>query len=294
MEKVGYFKIFIIFTVVLSTNSTRIDKCPVRPSISVLQCTGATGDDLPQQPLPQIELLRLINSSVPKIKKEYIKNFPELKNFQAGSSGIETIEDNTFRNMTYLERINISNNKLRRINPDLLQDCPAIFEFDASGNTQLEIPIDKSFLNTPVLTALILSRCKIEKVSSFTFKNLTGLEHLSLAENNIETLPDDVFESLTKLYSIDLSGNKMKTISRQVFRYMPIKGTVLRFARLTTLSFPRLSNNPWECDCALYPMIQWFKEGNQNEELACVKPDTKKWKEIEDLNCSNNNIATES
>lgn len=272
----GHLTLFIFFIALASAKLTPINKCNVVQK-TMLTCLQATGEDLPKISQPIIEWILFSKSNVPIVKKQYLKNFPGLTDFHAEKSGIETVEDDAFQNMASLNWVDISFNKIKRISPNLFQNCPNMYHFNVSGNTELVIPDNEPFLNAPQLKWLDLQQSNIERLSSFTFKNLPGLKYLSLAKNNIKILPDDVFKSLSNLNSLDLSGNKIRTVSVTVFAHM--KPLVLH-----------LAGNPWDCDCNLNPVIQWSKRNLVKDDAACVKPDTKKWKEVV-LTCPKTNTV---
>lgn len=243
----------------------------------IFGCFKATEKDLAKTPHPGVTRIILSQSTIPTIKKEFFTNFPVLTDFDCNGNEIETIEDDAFQNTALLKYVGFSDNRLKRINPDVFQNCPNIFWFNVSDNANLTIPNNEPFLNAPHLQVLDLQRCNIEKLFSITFKNLTGLTFLSLAGNNIKVLPDDVFKPLNNLEILDLSDNKMETISLQVF------------ADIRPL-FLFLAGNPWECDCALYPVIQWIASFLVKEEITCVKPYDKKWRDVV-LNCPKSTIT---
>lgn len=267
------FLIFFLISVALtSAKVTALNKCNVVQK-TMLTCLGGTGEDLPKTSQPIVEWILFSKSSVvPVIKKAYLKNFPKLTDFHAENSAIEKIEDDAFRNMAELNWVDVAFNKLTTIHPDLFKDSPNMYHFNVSGNTQLVIPEKGPFLNAPQLQWLDLQQSNIEKLSPDTFKNLANLKYLNLARNNIKVLPNDVFKSLTKLNSLDLSGNKLKSAPISVFQHM--KPLVLF-----------LADNPWECDCNLWPVIQWSRRNLVKDNAACVKPDNKIWKEVS-LTCT--------
>lgn len=274
MSKI-FFAFFLVSVALTSAKVTALNKCNVVKN-TMLTCLQATGEDLPKTPQPIVEWILFTKSSVPVVKKDYLKNFPKLTDFHAENAGVERIENDAFKNMAEINWVDVSFNKITTIHPDLFQNCPKMYHFNVSGNTGLVIPEKGPFLNAPQLQWLDLQQSNIEKISPDTFKNLAGLKYLNLAKNNIKVLPNDVFKSQTKLNSLDLSGNKLKTAPISVFQHM--KPLVLH-----------LAGNPWECDCNLWPFMEWTKRNLVKDQVTCVKPSDKKWKEVS-LTCTPNPV----
>ena len=110
----------------------------------------------------------------------------------------------TITNLIYLERINLSGNKIKNI-PYSIKNLKNLRKINLSNNYLKEFP------------------------KSLT--NLENLQYLDLAHNSITNIPDEIKE-LKNLEFIDLRNNKINTL------------TTDSFSELKKLKILRLTNNP--------------------------------------------------
>jgi hypothetical protein len=74
------------------------------------------------------------------------------------------------------------------------------------------------------------------------------LESLNLGSNHITTIELDTFVPMTQLRELDLSNNELHIANR------------LLFDRLAHLQLLHLQTNPWQCDCELRPLVEWWQQ----------------------------------
>lgn len=247
-----------------------MDKCrPVKNTM--LTCLDSTAGDLPKGVNNEIEWLIFTRSNVPVLNKNHLSNFPSLTDLHLKDAKLEKIEDDAFVNSNSLAWVDVSINKLTTIHPDLFKNCREMYYFNVSGNPNLIIPKNSPFLNAPQLKWLLMQNSGIKKLYSETFDKMPSLKFLSLSDNELSTIPSDLFKPLKHLTSLDLSRNNFKSINID----MPTFRTLALY----------MSDNPWECDCSLFPTIEWAKNHRMKDEVRCVKPENKKWQEVTNLNC---------
>ncbi|KAK6643455.1 hypothetical protein RUM43_004960 [Polyplax serrata] len=237
----------------------------------MLTCLDSTAGDLPNAVSDEIEWLIFTRSNVPVLKKQHLANFPSLTDLHLKETNLEKIEDDAFSGSKALAWVDVSLNKLTTINPNLFDGCTAMYYLNVSGNPNLVIPKNEPFLNAPQLKWLLIQNSGVKELYSETFSKLTGLKFLSLSDNELSTIPSDLFKPMKHLTSLDLSRNHFKTINID----MPTFRTLALY----------MSDNPWECDCKLFPTIEWSKNHRIKDEVRCMKPDDKKWQEITTMNC---------
>jgi carboxypeptidase N regulatory subunit len=113
----------------------------------------------------------------------------------------------TFKNMSSLEYLDLSYNKIKHLNS-------AVF----SGHG--------TFSGLTKLTHLSMRRNKISEILTRTFENMSNLEYLDLSYNKIKHLDSDVFRcleslnGLTKLTRLSMQGNKIIDILPGTFKNM--------------------------------------------------------------------------
>ena len=96
------------------------------------------------------------------------------------------------------------------------------------------------------------------------FNGLAELRLLKLSDNRLSRLSNDTFRGLGTLEELDVSGNRLVEVAPRALA--PVARSLIRLDlsenRLRTvdlrqldtaerLSFVRLANNPWTCDCRL-------------------------------------------
>ncbi len=110
-----------------------------------------------------------------------------LKILNASFNEIRVIPKNTFPKLYELHTIDLSNNKIESIAPEVFQPLFGL-----------------RFLN--------LSRNFLKEVTSRTFGKIPTLLELSLRENRIDTLKKEAFTYLISVQNLDLSMNAIETI----------------------------------------------------------------------------------
>ncbi|XP_061438080.1 leucine-rich repeat-containing protein 17 [Rhineura floridana] len=113
------------------------------------------------------------------------------------------------------------------------------------------------------LKHMLLARNKIRKLKNNMFSKYTKLKSLDLQQNEISKIEDEAFFGLNKLTTLLLQHNQLKILSEEVFIYMPL------------LSYLRLYDNPWHCNCqmeTLITMLQLPRNRNLGNYAKCVHP----------------------
>ncbi|XP_044279366.1 leucine-rich repeat-containing protein 17 [Varanus komodoensis] len=113
------------------------------------------------------------------------------------------------------------------------------------------------------LKHILLARNRIRKLKNNVFSNYKKLRSLDLQQNEITRIEDQAFFGLNKLTTLLLQHNQLKTLSEEVFIYMPL------------LSYLRLYDNPWHCNCqmeTLISMLQLPRNRNLGNYAKCAHP----------------------
>ena len=115
---------------------------------------------------------------------------------------ISEILPDTFENMSSLENLDLSFNKINHLNRSM---------FSGSGE----------FNGLTKLTRLNMFSNKISEILPGTFENMDSLENLRLRHNKIDHLDSAVFSGLFKLKHVDLSANKLQYLQPHTFLGLP-------------------------------------------------------------------------
>uniref|UniRef100_A0AAY4ELC3 Slit homolog 3 (Drosophila) n=1 Tax=Denticeps clupeoides TaxID=299321 RepID=A0AAY4ELC3_9TELE len=129
----------------------------------------------------------------------------------------------TFKKLTNLKKINLSNNKLRDIREGAFEGAGGVMELLLTGN-------------------------KLQALHGRMFKGLTGLKTLMLRSNQITCVDNSTFIGLSSVRLLSLFDNRISTIAPGAF------------STLHSLSTINLLSNPYVCDCNLAWLGQWLKK----------------------------------
>lgn len=152
--------------------------------------------------------------------------------FECSNCGLYTLEEETFRNMPVLQRLNLSKNRLTTLPDGLLRDLVSLTTLDisdniismlqnnmfngASGLVKINLagnPLEKlqvtPFLATPNLSKLDASRCALERVWSEARVPLESLRSLSVRENLLRRITVEELNATPKIVGINLAHNPL-------------------------------------------------------------------------------------
>lgn len=124
------------------------------------------------------------------------------------------------------------------------------------------------------LKHMLLARNRIRKLKNNMFSKYKKLKSLDLQQNEISKIEDQAFFGLNKLTTLLLQHNQMKVLSEEVFIYMPL------------LSYLRLYDNPWNCNCQMEPliaMLQLPRNRNLGNYAKCEHPTEQKGQKLKQI-----------
>ncbi|XP_059154342.1 toll-like receptor 4 [Physella acuta] len=153
---------------------------------------------------------------------------------------------------TTFQRINLSNNFCKHINPHFFPENNSVKFLDLSDNSlgsDFAVDINGTIFST--LTNAIeldISRNLIYKLSRQFFRGLKHLVSLRLSENKLQTL-NSSFAHMKHLRLLDLSKNSIVWIDKRVRDELDEIGE--------TLSID-LTSNPLSCTCSSLEQIVWM------------------------------------
>jgi Leucine-rich repeat (LRR) protein len=147
--------------------------------------------------LPNLLTLNLSNNSALQIPTDrHFINSHSLKHLGISGCNVFSVSVETFANVSALEWLDLSENRIRSLDIFLLKVLPK-------------------------LTKLRLNRNEISEIIPGTFENFSRLEYLELVNNRIEHLRSDVFSGLVNLKYIHLQGNKLQYLHPDTFVGLP-------------------------------------------------------------------------
>jgi hypothetical protein len=135
------------------------------------------------------------------------------------SQRITFIHSETFIDLIYLQKLDISYNLLETIDPMTFQSLINLNELHLTENGITFIH-SRTFRNLRKLNALLLSINKLSSIEPTTFSGLTKLQYLFLGFNLIESIDHFTFDGLTSLKYLQLNQNKLRSINPKAFTNM--------------------------------------------------------------------------
>lgn len=203
-------KIIVIFAVLFEfmdiaepINHTANVKCADLFNCSMTNEVSMTCDNLQLITVPKCteNLERLIiRSGI--IQRLYNFDFPptlsSLKNLVVKNVFLKQIHKATFENLNHLVDLDLSENFLRTIDPELLTNNLYLERLNFSSNMIRKLVANQFPL--PNLKTLDLSNCNLEFVDEAAFSNTTALQWLNLRTNKLKTLSFQVSEDYSRYF----------------------------------------------------------------------------------------------
>lgn len=213
-------------------------------------CTNQGLALIPGDLSSELQVLDLSNNRIGEIRGYELMRAHQqnLHKLYIKNSTIESIHKDSFRNLTILIELDLSNNKLKRLDPGMFDDLKK-------------------------LRVIMLNHNQIERIENNLFKDLKFLTKIDLQDNLIYRVALHSFIDVPALSQIELDYNRLQILRKETF---------VNLEKLTSLS---LTNNPWNCSCALRNFSEFIKSNNlYRSPTTCEQPPMlkgKEWNEID-------------
>jgi Leucine-rich repeat (LRR) protein len=166
-------------------------------------------------------------------------DFTRLTHLDISENELTEINENLFRDLTFLQTIWICSNRIEYLNELAFNNLPNLKHLSLSNNQLTHIDMLK--FKSKGLTHLFLANNQISRIDKDAFKNFENLVQLSLFKNLLISLDSNLLSSLTNLKEINLSNNNLEKIDSNLFR------TTQKLVKIN-LSMNKLV----ELDCSLF------------------------------------------
>uniref|UniRef100_A0A8C2X821 Toll-like receptor 9 n=2 Tax=Cyclopterus lumpus TaxID=8103 RepID=A0A8C2X821_CYCLU len=206
------------------------------------------------QHLTNLEVLSLANNGIGmRIDQRLISSSLKYLYFYGNHLDIMWDSENNkytnfFQNLTHLTYLDISNNDLRSVSPEVLCNLPGSIEtLSVSINFLNYFP----WQNISVLTNLChlnLSQNSLLYLPHKVIEFGVNFSLLDLSHNRLSQIPEDFFSMAKSLHYLYLSHNQIKVLNHQ-FLPAPFKNS-------SALQKLTLHANPFKCDCD----TSWFAD----------------------------------
>ncbi|XP_042347385.1 toll-like receptor 9 [Plectropomus leopardus] len=206
------------------------------------------------QNLKNLEVLSLANNGIGmRIDQRLVSSSLKYLYFSGNHLNIMWESDNNkythfFQSLTNLTHLDISNNNLKSITPEVLCNLPRSIEtLSISDNLLNYFP----WLNISVLSNLCylnLSQNYLYYLPNHVIEFGADFSLLDLSHNRFSFIPEDFFSKAKSLQYLYLSHNQIKELNHQ---FLPAP-----FKNGSALQILTLHANPFKCDCD----TSWFAD----------------------------------
>lgn len=231
--------------------------------------------------LVNLEVLSLANNGIAmRVDQRLVSSSLKQLYFNGNNLDIMWSTENNqyhhfFQNLTSLTYLDISDNKLRLVSPEVLCNLPrSLQNLSLSNNRLVYFPWENiSALSN--LRHLDLSQNFISFLPHTVIQAAESFSLLDLSHNRINYLPQSFFLAMSSLQRLYLSNNQLKQFDHQ---FAPFKNG-------SALQMLSLHANPFNCDCN----ASWFVEFLQNTlvdiphlttEVKCEYPESQRGKSM--------------
>nr|XP_022912580.1 immunoglobulin superfamily member 10-like isoform X2 [Onthophagus taurus]XP_022912581.1 immunoglobulin superfamily member 10-like isoform X3 [Onthophagus taurus] len=206
----------------------RLCECKWRDGKESAVCVNANLTSIPSQLDSATQVIDLTNNYIPNLKEDDFSKIGllNLQKIYVAKCKLKTIDKFAFRNLKNLVELDLSYNLITSVPSHVFGSIQELRELKLGGNPIQGIP-NEAFDGLQHLIRLELSDCKISSINPNGFKGLEGsLTFLKLDNNKLKELPANSISSLRRLQGLELNGN------------------------------------PWNCSCALRPLLDWMSKQN--------------------------------
>lgn len=145
-----------------------------------------------------------------------LSNNSAVWSLDASHISLDALTGDEFNGVDSATTINLSSNRLRRINQPVFSSQKELETLDLSSNEIQSLSAD-AFNGLTRLSTLYLRSNNLTEITSGTFIGLSNLDTLDLSHNRLQRLNADTFLGLIKLGSLDLQWNNISALPSQSF-----------------------------------------------------------------------------
>ncbi|XP_048590312.1 uncharacterized protein LOC5511434 isoform X2 [Nematostella vectensis] len=200
--------------------------------------------------------LMFSSNRITNVDSRSFKEIPYLQYIDLSRNNIFRISQDAFHDLSSLATLRLQSNFITRLSIEMFKNLMNLRTLDIGNNLIKDIP-SGVFANVRDLQVLSFQSNKVSNMDSHSFATVNNLTHLYLQNNKITALSPGVFANLSKLQVLYLNGNRLKKLSRDVFRgLVSLRELNLHNNEITTIdedTFTDLTNlKKLTMDCFLF------------------------------------------
>lgn len=230
--------------------------------------------------LVNLEVLSLANNDISmRIDQRLVSGSLKRLHFNGNDLNLMWSSENNqylhfFQNLTNLTYLDISDNKLRLVSPEVLCNLPRSLQNLSLSNNRLAYFPWENISALGNLRHLDLSQNFISFLPHTVVRAAGSFSVLDLSHNRINFLPQGFFRAMSSLRRLYLSHNQLK----QFYHFALVKNG-------SSLQMLSLHANPFNCDCSAY----WFLDFLHNTllhipllttDVRCEYPESERGKTV--------------
>ena len=153
-----------------------------------------------------------------EIYNQHFAKIEKLTDLNLSSNKIIRIDAEAFRMNDYLRILDLSENKILKLSPLTFSTLKQFQELILSFNP-IELNLREPFLKSKSIKRLIMNHCNITKIYKETFAELKKIEVINLNENRIKTIEVTSFVLNPELKSLFIENNNLKCFPASILDY---------------------------------------------------------------------------
>jgi hypothetical protein len=170
-----------------------------------LKCQNASLTSVPSDLSGEIVSIDLSFNSISILVKDSFVNMPRLDTVVVSDNSITSVYPEVFLILQDLRHLDMHNNNIDYIHPNTFRNNPSLSVLDLSYNKLARL--QHVFNSTQELRILNLSSNVLTYEDLTFLLPITSLQILDLSKNTIETISEEIFEGMMDLKHLNVSGN---------------------------------------------------------------------------------------
>lgn len=160
-----------------------------------------------------IQEIYLQNNSISVLSPKLFSNLEQLQALDLARNKITStwIDRNTFAGLIRLVLLNLSYNRITKLEPEIFADLYTLQILNLRYN-QLETIAADTFAPMNNLHTLLISHNNIKYLDAYSLNGLYVLSLLALDNNQLSGVHPEAFRNCSSLQDLNLSGNELKTV----------------------------------------------------------------------------------